>query len=1116
LANSLKELLETHQNVLRRKKMIESYINQADDVALWIQPKLDTLKGILNDETLGELSKDEIHDLIGEVDSIEAARQAYQSAFSFAKSLANKLIEEMTDEIEQGGDDTEDVKADLELVQAKQKEIDTLWGELQSDVPKAKNRLDQALQVVDFKEKANEVLNKINDISNIMSDTPVEDVTNADIKDWQIKLNNLEQAELFSLIKHHDLVQENLKENYGALSDKESRELEDHLRKVANAIGSLKKLMNNKIDEVEAYQSSQIANAYMNRVNDLQRWIDDSIATFADSKPKHGIMVGNSDELNKNNFNELTSVYETFIKELPDRVDQLESIRAEFNEISSKEGIRELQDILKWQSNLDQSWDKLDLATGEFKNFIRKTTDWHYRHGSIYHVENDILGGLEERINGLGSIGYDNLEAEVKELDEKIKKAKLILEDAKLKASHIVDDPDDLIDLTNRENFNDHYNETTNRLNELSTSFQVALTAAHNASLLAAFHADANRIISNCYEGTAVVKSRHEDLENSGYYALEVDALGTIIRDAIDGYSESEEKLNKYTQQVNIDLKKDADKLIELNPETNKNRILNIFSKVTAALEQFSDAIALERREIELSRRVHSHAKTAHDIKNWIGSCKMAVLNIQAGILDQEDEIIDLEEKVANFQSLIDQFKDKSHRVLIPEDDSAEIDAPQPEEINPKIKDSIQTRTNRVLEDWYGLKDLLAHLRTSLNASKEAQEVSRAIKDIFVAIGQVKERVLNIESFITGEGVPRLPTKDDVEGGERELDEIQAEVDHILGPRIEALDEMINNLTENDSGYVQQRHGIAEALTNLASIIDTKRTQLREAHNLALFGTKADEMNALMSSLLEVVDLATTVTDGSPLSSLPIIELQARSIELETKYDYYRPKIHQKFDECKRLAEPLKEDWRVEDRLGILKEQWSELIDVANAKKDELKRLLSGQTPKTRHSRSNSQIMSGTKFSSSRNALTTKTSLSSLRSPSPSFSYVQVRRRGVVSPGVSPSRNPMYRPSRTASATPTRLTPSPTPGSPGSPRRPPIRLLPHNVNNYIPDPKDQLDVEVARIVNACPVKIKVSMVDGEPGKYMFGEVDPKLCYCRILRSRMVMVRVGGGWAELSK
>ncbi|GJJ68984.1 hypothetical protein EMPS_01330 [Entomortierella parvispora] len=39
---------------------------------------------------------------------------------------------------------------------------------------------------------------------------------------------------------------------------------------------------------------------------------------------------------------------------------------------------------------------------------------------------------------------------------------------------------------------------------------------------------------------------------------------------------------------------------------------------------------------------------------------------------------------------------------------------------------------------------------------------------------------------------------------------------------------------------------------------------------------------------------------------------------------------------------------------------------------------------------------------------------------------------------------------------------------------------------------------------------------GEVGRYVFGDVEPKVCYCRILRSRKVMVRVGGGWCELSK
>ncbi|KAG0338435.1 hypothetical protein BG004_007237 [Podila humilis] len=39
---------------------------------------------------------------------------------------------------------------------------------------------------------------------------------------------------------------------------------------------------------------------------------------------------------------------------------------------------------------------------------------------------------------------------------------------------------------------------------------------------------------------------------------------------------------------------------------------------------------------------------------------------------------------------------------------------------------------------------------------------------------------------------------------------------------------------------------------------------------------------------------------------------------------------------------------------------------------------------------------------------------------------------------------------------------------------------------------------------------------GEVGRYVFGDIEPKVCYCRILRSRKVMVRVGGGWCELSK
>jgi hypothetical protein len=72
------------------------------------------------------------------------------------------------------------------------------------------------------------------------------------------------------------------------------------------------------------------------------------------------------------------------------------------------------------------------------------------------------------------------------------------------------------------------------------------------------------------------------------------------------------------------------------------------------------------------------------------------------------------------------------------------------------------------------------------------------------------------------------------------------------------------------------------------------------------------------------------------------------------------------------------------------------------------------------------------------------------------------------------------------------------------------------LNIYVADPQNDLDIEIGRIVNETPYRVKVKMVPGEVGRYWFGNHNPKLAYCRVLKSKMVMVRVGGGWTELSQ
>lgn len=73
---------------------------------------------------------------------------------------------------------------------------------------------------------------------------------------------------------------------------------------------------------------------------------------------------------------------------------------------------------------------------------------------------------------------------------------------------------------------------------------------------------------------------------------------------------------------------------------------------------------------------------------------------------------------------------------------------------------------------------------------------------------------------------------------------------------------------------------------------------------------------------------------------------------------------------------------------------------------------------------------------------------------------------------------------------------------------------------YVANPKNKLDVAVGDVMNKLPVDIKIELVadtwKDQSGKYWIGDMDPKLCFCRILRSQTVMVRVGGGWQELSR
>ncbi|GAA6051096.1 hypothetical protein JCM3770_004711 [Rhodotorula araucariae] len=108
--------------------------------------------------------------------------------------------------------------------------------------------------------------------------------------------------------------------------------------------------------------------------------------------------------------------------------------------------------------------------------------------------------------------------------------------------------------------------------------------------------------------------------------------------------------------------------------------------------------------------------------------------------------------------------------------------------------------------------------------------------------------------------------------------------------------------------------------------------------------------------------------------------------------------------------------------------------------------------------------------------------------------------RASLAPGCSP------RPRSTSTRTPRCSSPSTPPSGREAKAEP-----------YRPNMQNTLDREVGSIINALPlhVQVPICIADGrwtdESGVYNIGG---RLYFCRILRSKQVMVRVGGGWLSL--
>ncbi|ORX91127.1 hypothetical protein K493DRAFT_304322 [Basidiobolus meristosporus CBS 931.73] len=351
----------------------------------------------------------------------------------------------------------------------------------------------------------------------------------------------------------------------------------------------------------------------------------------------------------------------------------------------------------------------------------------------------------------------------------------------------------------------------------------------------------------------------------------------------------------------------------------------------------------------------------------------------------------------------------------------------------------------------------------------------------------------------------------DVEG---ELKKAESTLTKTIMERFKQFDGLFGTSSEVDEKLQSERKTVEVRAKSLQASLAQLKGKFERAQEFHELVNRID--NAMGSSL----DLIEQNPEGREAT-------HAALKELESSYNMLSQSIPLEIEKAISLAEGM-DDWDIQERLEILPEQWEEMKILITTRLLELEDLMKRKSPRTglssvatgkrlpTRSRSMSpHITWQFKLTDSKSTWRptspvtgsymrpTKASLSKMSAANQSFKWLR-RPAGTAPPSLlAPSLSQIKKTLQACPDTQSPLPPIPT------------KMMSSSPNAYASDPKDPLDVEIGRVVNSCPISIKVIRAN-EKGHYWIGEIYPKLCYCRLLITKMVMVRVGGGWAELSR
>ncbi|OAD79207.1 hypothetical protein PHYBLDRAFT_179018 [Phycomyces blakesleeanus NRRL 1555(-)] len=931
-------------------------------------------------------------------------------------------------------------------------------------------------------------------------------------------------------------------------------ELKLESRRLTDKFDGLRHTLDEHEEELKALrQKMEDGNTYVERAKALKAFISQTRASIPGLKQTCGFMTGQSEEQDRQRFEMLNSALQSLKTAYVDQQRHYQDICTRF-ESMTPEKTEDREEAARVQKELEKDWAQLANDMDSFENFTEAVGQWYDRQRRMSIVDEECLHGLTQEIAHLAKAGWSN--ADLERIEKKLSRAVHMLGEAGKRITS-ANRKEDAVQTANYSCARDRHAALLNKAQDIVTRLNDLKKNANNAVAFGDFLERAKKLKDAVQEEHDAIEKRMELMKQRRFETMERLEIEQLIRATMGASAGSEARITELRQLLKEALE-DARKLRKQG--YGESAVKSPLETIESDIVKLVSVLASEKRQAGFVRKMQMHAKTAGELLSWISHCSNAISQLPTDVcITDENELLagldNLEHKMHDMQPIVTGFKAMAPKILGPTKDGLkhlEDDFGLSGEL---IQEAIAIREARVMDAWNSLGQQLGETRQTIEHSQHRVDIARKVKEIMTLIGEAKDRasavrVCHLKPSEMGDNtdlkviqtcsLSMLPTEQETVQAKAELDSLDRDIELRLQVAIAELDRMLGISAENEDIFSGQRAEIIEAVGGLTDMMKAKREAIAEAEKMEGFLTVVEELEVLLLAVAEVVDRASPegarVVDGV----LSRADLQAILIDLDTRYRYYEPKINGLMDEAKEAGESLLNDRRVVHCLEEMANKWKDLQALAVSKKSELlacigpladpftmpdlhKRTLQAKRPGTPVP---NRIMNGRSGSQSPNAASTGGSLQDRGQRVADKRTNQIIRNNErVKPQVMHS-TPRYMAStgNTRARKNTITTGagngnvSPTARrvaqlSVGTPKPQPNVPKPEA---YVADPKNDLDVALGLIVNDSPYKIKVEMVPGEVGRYWFGTVNPKLAYCRILRSRMVMVRVGGGWVELSQ